>query len=167
MDALLDYLDDIEEVLDSSKSLPFTNRISVEKERITEIISEIRLNLPDDIRAAQRILTDQERILAEAEHKANDHIEIAENEAKIRVNNHEIFRRASEQATDMMEGAKKEARELRMNAMGYADEMLEKAEIQLRDYMANLETQHKNAMSYYTELLDVIYANRQQLRGRG
>ena len=166
MDALLDYLDDIEDVLESSKNLPFTNRISVEKERITEIINEIRLNLPDDIRAAQRILNEQERIISDAHNKAQDQIDVAENEAKIRVNGHEIFRRASEQATDMIDNAKKDARELRMNARGYADEMLEKAEVQIKDYMTNLEAQHKNMMSFYTELLDVIYANRQQLRGQ-
>ena len=166
MDALLDYLDEIEEVLESSKSLPFTNKISVEKERIVDILSEIRLNLPDDIRSAQRILNDHDRIVNDANNKAQDIIDSAENEAKIRTGSHEIFRRASESATDMLENAKREAREIRMNAMGYADDMLEQAETQLKEYMTNLETQHKNAMTYYTDLLDVIYANRQQLRGR-
>jgi len=166
MDALLDYLDEIEEVLETSKSLPFTNKISVEKDRIVDILSEIRLNLPDDIRAAQRILNDHDRILNDAQNKAQDIIDTAENEAKIRTNNHEIFRRASDQATDKMEGAKKEARDLRLNAMDYADEMLSQAESQLKEYMTNLEAQHKRVMSYYTELIDVIYANRQQLRGR-
>ena len=166
MDALLDYLDEIEEVLESSKSLPFTNKISVEKERIVDILSEIRLNLPDDIRSAQRILNDHDRIVNDANNKAQDIVDSAENEAKIRTGSHEIFRRASESATDMLENSKREAREIRMNAMGYADDMLEQAEIQLKEYMTNIETQHKNTMTYFTDLLDVIYANRQQLRGR-
>ena len=166
MDALLDYLDEIEEVLESSKSLPFTNKISVEKERIVDILSEIRLNLPDDIRSAQRILSDHDRIVNDAQNKAQDVLDSAENEAKIRTNNHEIFRRASDQATDIIENAKKDARDLRLNAMDYADEMLEKAETQLKEYMTNLEAQHKRVMSYYTEMIDVIYTNRQQLRGR-
>ena len=166
MDALLDYLDEIEEVLDSSKSLPFTNKISVEKDRIVDILSEIRLNLPDDIRSAQRILTEHDRIVNEASNKAEDVIASAESEAKIRTSNHEIFRRASDQATDLIENAKKDARDLRLNAMDYADEMLSQAETQLKEYMNNLESQHKLVMSYYTDLIDVIYANRQQLRGR-
>jgi len=166
MDALLDYLDEIEEVLDSSKSLPFTNKISVEKDRIVDILSEIRLNLPDDIRSAQRILTEHDRIVNEANNKAEDVIASAESEAKIRTSNHEIFRRASDQATDMIENAKNDARNLRLNAMDYADEMLSQAETQLKEYMNNLESQHKLVMSYYTDLIDVIYANRQQLRGR-
>ena len=166
MDALLDYLDEIEEVLEGSKSLPFTNKISVEKERIIDILSEIRLNLPDDIRSAQRILGDHDRIVNDAQGKAEDILEAAEGEAKIRTNNHEIFRRASDAATEVIENAKKDARDLRLNAMDYADEMLEKAEGQLKEYMTNLESQHKRVMSYYTEMIDIIYQNRQQLRGR-
>jgi len=166
MDALLDYLDEIEEVLETSKSLPFTNKISVEKDRVVDILSEIRLNLPEDIRSAQRILGDHDRIVNDAHNKAQDILQAAEAEAKIRANNHEIFRRASDQATEAIEAAKKDARDLRLNAMDYADEMLEKAETQLKEYMTNLESQHKRIMSYYTEMIDVIYTNRQQLRGR-
>ena len=166
MDALLDYLDDIEEVLEGSKSLPFTNKISVEKERVLDILNEIRLNLPDDIRAAQRILGDHDRIVAEAERKSQAILESAENEAKIRTNNHEIFRRASDQASETVEEAKKNARDLRLNAMDYADSMLKDAEDQVKDYMANLEAQHKKVMDYFNQLIDVIYENRQQLRGR-
>jgi vacuolar-type H+-ATPase subunit H len=166
MDALLDYLDDIEEVLESSKSLPFTNKISVEKERVLDILNEIRLNLPDDIRSAQRILGDHDRIVAEAERKSQGILEAAENEAKIRTNNHEIFRRASDQASETVEEAKKNARDLRLNAMDYADSMLKDAEEQVKEYRANMEQQHKKVMDYFNQLIDVIYENRQQLRGR-
>ena len=166
MDALLDYLDEIEEVLESSKSLPFTNKISVEKERILDILNDIRLNLPDDIRSAQRILGDHDRIIADAERKAQGIIDTAESEAKIRTNNHEIFIRASDQASEAVENAKKDARDLRLNAMDYADEMLQNAESQLKEYMTNLEAQHKKVMDYYSKLIDVISENRHQLRGR-
>jgi len=166
MDALLDYLDDIEEVLDTSKSLPFTNKISVEKDRILEILSEIRLNLPDDIRSAQRILGDHDRIVADAQRKAQDIIDAAENEAKMRTNNHEIFRRASDQASETIEGARKDAQNLRLNANEYADEQLADAEGQLREYMNNMEQQHKRIMEYFAKMIDIIYENRQQLRGR-
>ena len=166
MDALLDYLDDIEEVLESSKSLPFTNKISVEKERVLDILNEIRLNLPDDIRSAQRILGDHDRIVAEAERKSQGILEAAEAEAKIRTSNHEIFRRASDQASETVEDSKKNARDLRLNAMDYADQMLKDAEDQIKEYMANMEAQHKKVMEYFNQLTDVIYENRQQLRGR-
>jgi hypothetical protein len=50
--------------------------------------------------------------------------------------------------------------------MDYADSMLKDAEDQVKKYMTAIEEQHKNAMDFYNQLIDVIYDNRQQLRGR-
>ena len=166
MDALLDYLDDIEEVLETSKKVPFGNKISVEKERILDIINDIRLNLPDDIRHAQRILGDHDRIVAEAQRKAQDILDAAESEAKLRASNHEIFRRASDQAAEIMEAAKKESRDLKMNATDYADDRLGEVEAQLKELMTNMDTQNRKVLEYYGNMIDVIFDNRQQLRGR-
>jgi len=164
MDALLDYLDEIEDVLEQSKKLPLTGKISVEKARILDIINEIRLHLPDDIRQAQRILSDHDKILADAEHKAVGILEAADAEAKMMTNSHELFRRASEQSTQLIEEAKKNARELRAGAAAYVDEKLEDAEKQMKEYMANLDAQHKRIIDYYTQTIDVLYENRQELR---
>ena len=166
MDALLDYLDDIEEVLENSKSVLFSDKVSVEKGKVLDIINEIRLNLPDDIRFAQRILGDHDKIMNDAQNKAKDILEDAEVQAKALTNNHEITRRANEEASDITEEARKDARELRLNAMDYADEILEKAEGKIREYMNNLDHQHKIIMDYFNQMVDVIYDNRQQLRGR-
>jgi len=164
MDALLDYLDEIEDVLETSKKNPLTGKVSVEKSRILDIINEIRLNLPDDIRHAQRILSDHDKIVADAEHRGVAVLEAAEAEAKLMTNSHEVFRRASEQASEIIEAAKKSARDLRAGASAYVDEKLEGAEKQMKEYMANLEAQHKQLIAYYTETIDVLYENRQELR---
>jgi len=164
MDALLDYLDEMEDVLENSKKLPLTGKVSIEKARIVDIINEIRLNLPDDIRQAQRILSDHDKIVADAEHKAMGILEAADAEAKMMTNSHELFRRASEQATHIIEEAKKNARDLRAGAAAYVDEKLEDAEKQMKEYMSNMEMQHKRIMDYYTQTVDVLYENRQELR---
>jgi len=166
MDALLDYLDDIEELLEKSRGVPLTGKISVEKEKLLDIVNEIRLSLPDDMRLAQRILADHDKIVDDAKHRAGNLLEDAKMEAKSMTNNHEIFRRASEQAADHMEETKRSAREIRLNAMDYADEILEKAENQIRQTMDNMDQQHRRVMEYYEGIMDIIYENRQQLRGR-
>ena len=160
----MDYLDEMEDVLENSKKLPLTGKVSIEKARIVDIINEIRLNLPDDIRQAQRILSDHDKIVADAEHKAMGILEAADAEAKMMTNSHELFRRASEQATHIIEEAKKNARDLRAGAAAYVDEKLEDAEKQMKEYMSNMEMQHKRIMDYYTQTVDVLYENRQELR---
>ena len=42
MDSVLQLLDELEEVLDSSRAVPFSNKVSIDKEEIYDIISEIR-----------------------------------------------------------------------------------------------------------------------------
>ena len=166
MDSLLDYLDQIEDILDASKSVPFSNKISVEKERIYDVMNEIRLNLPTEIRHAQRIIEDHDKIINDARAKAASILKEAEEEAKILTNEHEIFRRANEQATDIIEESKKNARDLRLNAMDYADEILEKTEGMIKETMENIDEQFKLVNNYLSQTTDVLYENRQSLRGR-
>ena len=165
MDALLDYLDEIEEVLDSSKAtLPFRGKVSVDKASILDIINEIRLHLPDDIRQAQRIINDHDKILADAEHKAIGILDAAEAEAKRLTNSHELFKRASELATAITEEANKEARELKATANDYVENKLDAAENHLKEFMASLEDQHKRLMGFYGDAVDVLYENKQEIR---
>ena len=165
MDSLLDYLDAIEELLDNSKTVPFSNKISVEKERIYDIVTDIRMNLPVEIRQAQRIIEDHDIIINDAKAKAENIVRDSESEAKNMVSGHEIFKRANEQATEFLEETKQNAREMKLGAVDYADDILQKSEAMIREAMENIEQQYKYMMDYFGETIEVLYENRQQLRG--
>ena len=164
MESLLDYLDQIEDILEASKSVPFSNKISVEKQRIFEVMNDIRLNLPQEIRHAQRIIEDHDKIIADARSKASDIITEAEEEAKVLTNEHEIYRRANEEATDRIEQSKNTALEIRLNAIDYADDILEKTEGMIKETMDNMDQQFKHINDYLSQTGDVLYENRQSLR---
>ena len=165
MKALLNYLDDIEDILDNSKTVPFSNKISVEKERIFDVIGEIRLHLPHEIHQAQRIIDDHDKIVNDAKNRAKDIVRDAEDSSKAYVNEHEIVRRANEEADAILEEARRDARDMRLNAMDYADEMLKNTEDVIQDVMENMEAQNNNMLDYFRQTVDVLYENRQQLRG--
>jgi vacuolar-type H+-ATPase subunit H len=167
MESLLEYLDAIEDILDSSKAVPFSNKISVEKERIFDVIGEIRLNLPTEIRHAQRIIEEHDKIIDDATKKAANIMRDAEDKAKSLTDHHEIYKKASDQSNEMLEEAKKTARDYRLNAMDYADEMLEKTESMIQEAMENLNQQYKLTMDYFNQTVQVLYENRQALKGRG
>ena len=165
MDALLFHLAEMEEVLESSKkSMLFSDKVSVDKNKLMEIITDLRLNLPEDIRMAQRLLGDHDRVMDDAHIKAKNIIEEAEIEAQKMINKDEITRRARDEAQDILDSAKKDARHMRNSSLEYADEILEKAESKIREIMSNLDKQHKAIMEYFAQNVDVIYENRQQLR---
>ena len=68
--ALIDYLDMLEDKIESARALPFSNKISIEKESLLDIISEMRMNIPNEIRQAQRIIFDHDNILKDAKEQA-------------------------------------------------------------------------------------------------
>lgn len=165
MESLLDYLDILEDLLDSSKAVPFSKNIAVDKQRIYEIVNEIRLNIPSEIRQAQKIIEDHDRIVINAKSKASGLIKETENTAQLMTNSHEIYKRAMEQASEVMDEAKKNARDVRLNAMDYADELLSKTEAIIREAMNNLNEQHRVMDDYFSQTVDVLYQNRLELRG--
>ena len=71
-------LETLEEILEQSKKLPFTDKAVVDKEAILEVIKEIRLKLPDELKQAKWIKEERQRILTEAQKEANDIVKEAE-----------------------------------------------------------------------------------------
>ncbi len=65
----------------------------------------------------------------------------------------------------MINEAKKTARDYRLNAMDYANEVIEKTENMIQEAMENLNQQYKITMDYFNQTVQVLYENRQQLKG--
>ena len=71
-------LETLEEMLEQSKKVPFTDKVVVDKEAILEIIKEIRLKLPDELKQAKWVKEERQRILSEAQKEAKDIVKEAE-----------------------------------------------------------------------------------------
>lgn len=143
---ILSILEALEDLVEKSISLPLSGRSLVDKEELLELIKEIRLKLPDDIKQAKWVKEERQKILLEAQNEANNIIKEAESKISSLVDEHEIARKAYEQANEIISNAQKNAREIRLGAREYADSILNKVEEILKD------TQ------------DVIRVNREELR---
>lgn len=144
---LLELLEQIEEVVESGAGVPFTGgKCMVNRDEILEIIQDIRLKLPDDMKQAKRIAEEKARIIAEAQQEAENILKNAENRISALVDENEITKKAYEQAEVIISNAKKNAREIRLGTREYADGVLNKVEEILED------------------TLDVIKMNRQELK---
>lgn len=164
MDTILDYLDEIDDILENSKPVPFSNKVSVDKVRLSSILEDIRLNLPVEIDKAQRIVNDHERIVEDAKRKSSMIIDEARQEISKRANEHEITELANERAREITDEAKKDAKEMRQNAMEYADSILEKVEDTLRSAMAILNQTTRGIDDLINNNLDLINKNRIELQ---
>ena len=143
---ILSLLEAVEDAIENGISVPFSGKCMVDRSELLEIIQDIRLKLPDDIKQANWVSKERSRILAEAQQEADNIVKNAESRIAAMVDEHEISRRAYEQAEVIINNAKKNAREIRLGTREYADSILSKVEEILED------------------TLEVIKANRDELK---
>ncbi len=130
---ILAILETLEDLVEKSVSVPFSGKCLIDKEEILEIVKEVRLKLPDDIKQAKWVKEERQRILMEAQKEASNMLKDAEGKIAALVDEHEITRKAYEQANEIVASAQKNAREIRLGTKEYADSVLDKVEEILND----------------------------------
>ncbi len=120
---ILQIIDILEDKIEQSKTIPLLNRALIDREDILANIEEIRINLPDDMKQARLIKDERKRIIAEAQAEADEIIKNAKIKTEEMVNEHEITKKAYEQANQIIAAAQKNSRELRMGARQYVDSL--------------------------------------------
>lgn len=140
---LFTLLETLEEMLENSKTVPFSGKAIVEKEDILDIIKEIRLKLPDELKQAKWVKEERGRILVEAQKEADDIVKEAENRIISMIDEHEITRKAYEQKAQIIETANEMSREISKGTKDYADNLLEKIEVVLEDALKTVQNNRK------------------------
>ena len=130
---IMSILETLEDIIEKSFCVPFTGRCFVDKEEILEIIKELRLKLPDDMKQAKWVKEERQRILMEAQKEAAIIIKDAENKISSMVDEDEITKQAYEQSEEIISNAQKNAREIRLGTREYADNILIKVEEVLKE----------------------------------
>ena len=135
-------LNELDEVLESAVTLPLTSKCMVDAERIRDLIDDIRLNIPSEIKQARAVVADRNEILSMAKKEAEDLIRKAEERAKALVDNDTIVRQAnakgmvseaSQKASDMVAQATARSNELSSQATAKATEMLTQANLRSKE----------------------------------
>lgn len=118
---LLEYLQDL---VDNSPKVPMSGKSMVDKKEILEIIDQIINYLPDQLKKAQWIMNERERILGEAK-KEYDVVKKETIEMmRQNVENHDIVKEANLRAQEIIAAAKRDAKAIRLGSRDYSDEIL-------------------------------------------
>ena len=136
-------LENLEEIIENSKKMPFTNKIIVEQEEILDVIKEIRLKLPEDLKQAKWVREERERILEEAKKEADDVVKEAENRIISMIDEHEITKKAYEKKVEIIETANEMSREIKSGTEEYADGILAGIEVALEDALKVIKNNRK------------------------
>ncbi|NLK37385.1 MAG: ATPase [Epulopiscium sp.] len=164
METVLQLLDELEEILDNSRAVPFSNKVSVDKEEIYDIIGEIRLKLPNELKQSKWVIEERNKILIDAQKEADEIVKNAEVRMSRMVDESEVTRQAYEQAALIIESAKKTSKEMRLGAMEYAEGILASAESKLRELKNVVYNESIKTDDYFSETLNVLAENIQELK---
>ena len=136
-------LETLEEEKKKSRTIPFSDKCIVDKEEFFEIIKEIRIKLPDELKQAKWVKEERSRIIVEAKKEADDIVKEAENRIISMIDEHEITRKAYEQKAQIIETANEMSREISKGTKDYADNLLEKIEAVLGDALKTVQNNRK------------------------
>ncbi len=136
-------LETLEECLERAKKVPFTQKVIVDTDEVLDIVKEIRLKLPDELKQAKWVKEERGRILVEAKKEADGIVKEAENRIISMIDEHEITRKAYEQKAQIIETANEMSREISKGTKDYADNILEKVQGVLQEALATVENNRK------------------------
>lgn len=168
-------IEEIEDYIDSCKFKPLSSTvIMVNKEEIEELLRELKMKTPDEIKRYQKIISNKEAILNDAREKAEALINEATIHTNELVNEHEIMQQAyaqanevvtmaTHQAQEILDNATMEANNMRTAAMQYTDGILANVENLLNQTMKTTQEHFDSFMGALNNYNDVVNANRVEL----
>jgi len=169
-------IEEIEDYIDTCKG-PFLgsgDKIVVNRERMEELLRELRMKTPEEIKRYQKILANKDAILADAQQKAQAIIAQANIQNQELVNEHEIMQQAYEQANQVIEmataqaqeildNATRDANEIRLGAIQYTDDMLANLQDMVQKLVESSNSRYTAMMNNFQDFYNVITSNRAEL----
>lgn len=133
-----DLLDSLDEIIDKSWGLP-GGRTFINAEKARDIIDEIRLNMPKEIRQAKAIVADRTEIIKSAKAEAGSIIKAAEEKARLLVMQDEIVKTAQEKANEILADTLQKTKDMRIAAADFVDSILISSEDNLSKAISEIK----------------------------
>ncbi|MEJ2601450.1 MAG: hypothetical protein P8Z00_24205 [Anaerolineales bacterium] len=139
---ILHLVDRLEELLNQSRPFPFTHNVIVDEDRMLDLIDQMRVAIPEEVKKAQQLLAQRDRLLAQAQEEANRTIAIAREKSEQLVERDSIVQAARSQAEQIIAQTHVEGDRTRQEADEYVLESLTRLEME----MERLLTQVRNGI---------------------
>ena len=132
---ILHLIDRLEELFNESRAIPFTHNVVVDEEKMLDLIDQMRVAIPEEMKKAQQVMTQHDRILAQAQEEANRTLALAREKGEQLMERDSIVQNAQsfaeQRATDIIA----EADQTRTEADQYVIETLTHLEFELERYL--------------------------------
>lgn len=175
MSRIEQLIEDIYEFVESCKMQPLSQtKVVVPKDQLYDLLDELRLRTPDEIKRYQKIIANRDAIIADAEQKSMQIQQEAKDQAKGLVNENEIMQQAYYQANEMvsnataqaeaiLKSANEDAEQIRAGALAYTDEILGEVQNILSNAYESANAKSAALVNSLKSNLDIVVNNKREL----
>jgi transcription initiation factor TFIID subunit TAF12 len=144
---ILQLIDRLEELFNESKAIPLTHNVLVDEDRMLELIDQMRIAIPEEVKKAQQVVAQRDRVMAQAQEEANRTLQLSRDKAEQYIQKDMIVQEAQRRAEQIINQARAEAEATRADADNYVIDTL----MQLQDQIAKLGNQVSNGIRMVQE----------------
>ncbi|MBI4733000.1 MAG: hypothetical protein HY781_12905 [Chloroflexi bacterium] len=149
---ILQLVDRLEELFNQSRPIWLTHSVIVDEDKFLDIIDQMRIAIPEEVKKAQQLYTQKDRVLAQAQEEANRTLELARQKAAELVEKEALVVDAQRRASQIIDQSRAEAEEVKIGADQYSHDALaglvvelERVLNQARNGLMVLEQKHRPA----------------------
>jgi dsDNA-binding SOS-regulon protein len=139
---ILHLVDRLEELFNESRTVPFTRNAVVDEDKMLDIIDQMRVTIPNEVKQAQQIVTQRDRFLAQAQEEAARIVALAREKAEQMVEHESIVKSAMTRADQILAQARLDAQATRRDADDYVIDGLQHLDAEI----TRLQTQVRNGL---------------------
>lgn len=128
---ILHLVDRLEELFNESRAIPLTHQVVVDEDRMLDLIDQMRVSIPEEVKKAQQLLSQRDRVLAQAQEEANRTLALAREKSEQFVEKDAIVHAANARADQIIAKAKVEAEAIQKESDEYVLRNLARLQMEL------------------------------------
>jgi vacuolar-type H+-ATPase subunit H len=121
---ILHLIDRLEELFNNSRPIPLTHNVIVDEDKFLDIIDQMRISVPEEVKKAQQVFSQKDRVMAQAQEEANRTLQLAREKADTLVEKEALVQDAQRRAGQIIDQARSEAENIKTGADQYALDIL-------------------------------------------
>jgi hypothetical protein len=135
---ILHLVDRLEELFNESRPIPLTHNVIVDEDKFLDIIDQMRISIPEEVKKAQQLGAQKDRVMAQAQEEANRTLQLAREKADALVEKEGLVQDAKRRSEQILQQARLEAENIKAGADQYAMDSLKNIEAELERLMTQV-----------------------------
>ena len=139
---ILQLIDRLEELFNASRPIPVPHNVIVDEDKFLDIIDQMRISVPEEVKKAQQVFSQKDRVMAQAQEEANRTLQLAREKADSLVEKEALVQDAQRRAGQIIDQARMDAENIKTGADQYALDAL----MGLQTELERLKNQAQNGV---------------------